>query len=116
MKKKSRHAPLRRRREFRFHDVLAINKRGKSFKFDHPAYVFLEKGNIYIYVTITHSKSVENHLVIKLRKNPNPKDNKDAYYVAEVKEDIKSEFGRVRSDWKIDPLDDQDIRKLYKKR
>ena len=114
MKKKSRHATLKRKHEFRYHPVLALNKRGKLIKFDHPAYVFLQKGNVYVYAGITHSKKVPNKTVVKFRKNPNPKDRRDAYFVAEAKEDTTDRFGRKHDDWIIDPLDDEDIRNLYK--
>ena len=114
MKKKSRHAQLKRAHEFRYHNVDARNKFGKRINIKHPAYVFLKKGNIFIYVTITHSSKVEDYVVIKLRKNPNPLDKKDAYYVAIVKEDIVDNFKKRERDWRMDPLDDADIRKLIK--
>ncbi len=113
MKKKSRHAQLKRAHEFRYHSVLTKNRNGKSLKISHPSYVFLKKGNVYIYVTITHSSKVEDYVVIKLRKNPNPKDKKDAYYVVDVKQDTKDRFGRRHDDWKIDIQDDIDIRKKF---
>lgn len=115
MKKRSRHAPLKRAHEFRYHNVDAKNKFGKRINIKHPAYVFLKKGNIFIYVTITHSSKVEDYVVIKLRKNPNPLDKKDAYYVAVVKEDIVDNFKKRERDWRMDPLDDADIQNLYKK-
>ena len=115
MKKRSRHAQLKRAHEFRYHNVDAKNKFGKRINIKHPAYVFLKKGNVYIYVTITHSSKVEDHVVIKLRKNPNPLDKKDAYYVVDVKQDTKDRFGRRHDDWRIDPEDDLDIQKLFKK-
>lgn len=115
MKKRNRHAPLKRLHEFRYHNVDARNKFGKRINIKHPAYVFLRKGNVYIYVTITHSSKVKDYVVIKLRKNPNPLDKKDAYYVAIVKEDIVSNFKKRERDWRIDPLDDADIQTLYKK-
>lgn len=114
MKKRNRHAHLKRAHEFRYHSVLTKNRKGKSLKISHPSYVFLEKGNVYIYVTITHSSKVEDHVVIKLRKNPNPLDKKDAYYVVDVKQDTKDRFGRRHDDWRIDPEDDLDIQKLFK--
>lgn len=114
MKKRNRHAQLKRAHEFRYHSVLTKNKKGKSLNIAHPTYVFLRKGNVYIYVTITHSTNVKDLVVIKLRKNPNPKDKKDAYYVVEVKQDTVDRFGRRLDDWKINPLDDADIRKIFK--
>ena len=97
------------------HNIELKNKKGKVFQLKHPVYVFLEKGNLYIYVTITHSKEVKNHLVIKLRKNPNPIDRRDAYYVTEIKADTKDTFSRKRK-WELDPLDDKEIRELFNKK
>ncbi len=116
MKKRSRHAQLKRTHEFRYHSVLTKNKKGKSLKIAHPAYVFLKKGNVYIYVTITHSSNVKDYVVIKLRKNPNPLDKKDSYYVVDVKEDTINHFKKKEKDWRIDPLDDIDIQNLYKEK
>ena len=116
MKKKSRQQSLKRRHEFRYYNRMSINKRGKMIRYRHPAYVFLEKGNLYIFVTITHSETIPNQLVVKLRKNPNPLDGKDAFYVADIREDTKDRFRKRLSNWRIDNSDDLDIQKLYKKR
>lgn len=113
MKKKSRHAQLKRRSEFRFHTIGFLHPKGKIHKMRHPAYVFLEKGNLYIYVSLTHSSNIEKLLLIKLRKNPNPKDNKDSYYVEEIKEDTKDSFGVILKDWEMDEEDDHQIRELF---
>ena len=115
MKNRSKKQPLVKKKEFRFHKTEVTKKEKKKSKGWHPVYVFLERGNIYIYVTLTHSDKVENMIVIKLRKNPNPHDKSDAYYVAEVKEDTKDRFGRRRDNWKMDELDDKDIRNIKKR-
>lgn len=113
MKSKSKKAMLKRKNEFRFHKIFNIN--GKKLA-RHPAYIFLEKGNIYIYVSITHSKEIDNVVLIKLRKNPNPNDKKDAYYVAEIQMDTKDTFSANKTKWKIDELDENDIRELFNKK
>ena len=113
MKTKDKHAILKRLKEFRFHNVNIIDKKGIKKKRRHPAYVFVEKGNVYIYVIITHSSYVEEKIVVKLRRNPNPNDNSDAYYIAEVKSDTKDSFGHRNKGWKLDESDDIDIRKLF---
>ena len=114
MKKKSRKARLKRKKEFRFHKVKVTGK-NKITEERHPAYVFLEKGNIYIYVSLTHSESIDNVLLVKLRKNPNPKDNRDSYWVVEIREDTKDRFGRRINGLKMDENDDKDIRETYDK-
>lgn len=111
MKKKSKHAKYKKKSEFRYHSIAVKNAKKKTQR--HPTYIFLEKGNLYIYVTITHSSKIENYLLIKLRKNPNPKDSTDSYYVAEVKTDTKDTFSANQAKWKIDPIDDKDIRELF---
>ena len=116
MKRKSRKQFLKKKKEFRYHNVVTIDKRGKKLKIRHPTYVFLEKGNIFIYVSITHSKGIEGELFIKLRKNPNPKDRRDSYRIATIREDRKDTFGRRQNKWIMDSEDDKEIRELYKKR
>ena len=112
MKKKSKKAKYKKIKEFRYHTV-DIVKDGKKTKLRHPTYIFLEKGDLFIYVTITHSNDVNGYLVIELRKNPNPNQNTPSYYVADIREDTKDRFGRREDDWKIDLLDDDDIRKWF---
>ena len=116
MKKKSKKQKVRRKKEFRYHSVEVINKRGTVKRIKHPSYIFLEKGNIYIYVSITHSNNVKDVVVIKLRKNPNPKDKRESYRTFEAKEDTKDKFGKRLRKWSMDPEDDDEIRKEYKKR
>ncbi len=113
MKKKSKNARLKRKNEFRFHNVEKKTKRGRIRKIMHPSYIFLEKGNVYIYVTITHSKEVEGYVLTKLTQNPDPNDNQDAYVVLDVRQDIKSSFGARRIGWFIVKDDENLIRKLF---
>ncbi len=115
MKSKNKNAIARKKKEFRFHKIEMISNNKKISFGWHPAYVFLEKGNIYIYVSVTHSNSIKNGLVVKLKKNPNPKDIRDSYYVCEIKEDTKDRFRRRREGWLMDEEDDDAIRKLYQK-
>ena len=116
MKKKSKKQVARKRKEFRYHNIEIVNSNGTTTKIRHPSYVFLEKGNIYIYISITHSDNVENSIVIKLRKNPNPKDKRESYRIAEIKEDTKDRFNRNLKKWVMDIEDDKDIREEYEKR
>ena len=115
MKKQSKKR-IKKKKDFRFHNVELFNKKGKKKTLRHPAYVFLEKGNIYVYVSITHSRNVDGVIVIKLRKNPNPKDTKESFRVVGAKEDSKDRFGKRQKGWKMDDKDDSEIRDEYKKR
>ena len=115
MKKKSKKAIIRKKKEFRYHKIPVKSKNGKTYEIYHPTYVFLEKGNIYIYVSITHSNHINDKIIIQLRQNPNPKDKRESYWVAKIKNDRKDTFGKREKNWKIDPQDDEDIRNLKKK-
>ena len=114
MKSKSKKQPLKKKSEFRYHAVFITNKKGKIIKIKHPTYVFLEKGNIFIYITITHSQNVDNAEVVQLRSNPNPKDKKAAYRVKTFKKDKKDQFGKRRKGWKMNENDKKDVWKEYK--
>ena len=116
MKRKSKNQIIRKRKEFRYHNIEIINENGTITKIRHPSYVFLEKGNIYIYISITHSDNVENAIVIKLRKNPNPYDKRESYRIAEIKEDTKDRFSKNLKKWVMDLEDDKEIREEYEKR
>lgn len=116
MKRKANKQLVRKKKEFRYHNISIVNDNGTITKIRHPSYVFLEKGNIYIYISITHSDNVENEIVIKLRKNPNPQDKRDSYRIKEIKEDTKDRFSKRLKKWIMDIEDDQDIREEYKKR
>ena len=116
MKRKSKKQVLRKKKEFRYHNIEIVNENGSITKIRHPSYVFLEKGSIYIYISITHSDSVKNAIVIKLKKNPNPQDKRESYRIMEIKEDTKDKFSKRLKKWVMDCEDDNDIREEYKKR
>ena len=73
-------------------------------------------GNVYIYVPITHSSSVNDFMVIKLRKNPDPNDNRDSYYIADIRMDTKDSFSAMKKKWELDSKDDEEIRSLFNKK
>ena len=104
-----------KKKEIRFHTVeIKHKKHKKPFKMWHPAYVFLQKDDIFIYVTLTHSNNVSGCTVIKLTKNPNPKDTTDSYFVTDFKEDKIDAFTKMRKEWQLDEKDDKLIRAIYK--
>ena len=115
MKKKSKYAVAKKKKEFRFHGISIKKPNGVIYDLLHPTFVFLEKGNQYYYMTITHSDRVNGFIVIKLKKNPNPCDQKDSYIVLDVRFDTKDRFSAKRNNWKIDDEDDQIIRDAYMK-
>ena len=75
----------------------------------------LQNGDIFIYVQLTHSKKIRGKILIKMRKNPNPNDVRDSYYIEEIMEDNTANFGRKYDKWIIDDIDENDIRNLYSK-
>lgn len=105
MKKKSNKL-YKRKNEIRFHtDCLKT----KNKKVRHPKYIWREHGNVYDYHSITHSQFVDGNEYKLLRKNPNPKDKRDAYYDPRSESDLKSTFGRKEKKWKLHPDDIKDI-------
>ena len=116
MKKKNKNAIIRKKKEFRYHKVKVKNKSGKEIDIKHPCYIFLQIGNIYIYVSLTHSSSINGLILIELRENPNSLDLRKSYWIQEIKADLKSTFTKVLKKWKINKDDDADIRKLFDKK
>lgn len=106
---------IKKRKEIRFHGVKIYNKKGIKINISHPAYIFLQKDNLLIYVSITHSNHVEDYFVVQLTKNPNPFDDQDSFWVADVRQDTKENFGKLKNDWEIDKADDEAIRNFYDK-
>ena len=113
MEKNQKHKVFKKRKEFRYHPTNCKGKDGKMVVISHPTYIFLEEGNLYVFVTITHSNKVNDSFVIKLRKNPNPKDERDSYWVAEIRKDEIKNFGKKHNSWNIDELDDKAIREFF---
>ena len=109
-KQKSKNATKKKTRQFRYHKVYVLRKSGKRKPIWHPAYIFIIRGNVYRYVTITHSKTITGEEVIELRVNPNPKDRRKSYRVVGYHEDTKDRFGQIHKDWRINEQDDTDIR------
>ena len=115
MKKKNKKTTPRKKKEFRYYSINVLDG-NKNLKIRHPAYIFLKKGNVLTFVSITHSSKIKNKIVVKLRKNPNPKDFRDLYWIKEIKYDTIDRFSKRNNGWKMNDLDDQDIREEHKKR
>ena len=113
MKPTMKNQKIRRKHEIRYHKIKTINKVGNVKYIEHPCFVFLEIDGMYNFVSLTHSEFIEGVIVIKLRKNPNPEDNRDSFYVAEIKVAKKEEFQKIIKHWKLNSEDEMDIRKLY---
>lgn len=106
----------KRKKEFRFHKGELLSVKGESVKKWHPSYVFMEKGNMFIYVSLTHSSKVDDLLVIKLKRNPNPKDKTDSFVVLDIRQDTKDRFGKRLKNWKLEDEDELNILSFYNKK
>ena len=114
MKKKNKRSKARKIKEFRYHNVFVLTKKGKIKKLRHPTYTFLIIGNVMVYVVITHSKVVNGTNTIELRANPSPNDKRKAYRSKTIERDTKDRFSKENKKWKMHPLDDNDIRQQNK--
>ena len=114
MKNKSKHARAKKIKEFHYHNVEVKTKNGKIKKIKHPVYAFLQTGNVLVYITISHSRDIPHIETVELRTNPNPKDKRKAFRIKRFYKDTLDTFGVRKKEWKINPLDDEDIRNEYK--
>ena len=80
----------------------------------HPAYIYAKIGGKYKYLGITHADITKGVKNIKLDKNPNPADKKQAY--VRPKSEIKksSTFEGKLQDWKMSKSDMKKIKPLKK--
>ena len=92
---------LKKKSEIRLHNVELKNRNNQLINIMHPAYIFLENNQVFIYVTLTHSDKVRELLTIRLKRNPNPNDRKDAYWVAEIRSDKKENFTKIKKKMEI---------------
>lgn len=115
MKKRAKKAISRKTSQFRYHKINTTSEKGKKKIIRHPTYIFVIIGNLFRYVSLTHSKEVEGEEVVKLRENPNKEDKRKSYRVIGYQEDTKDNFGKKITKWRINPLDDEDIRKDKKR-
>lgn len=92
-----------------------FKKKKTGFSKNHPTYIYKKVNDNYVYIGITHSPITNNTKNIKLSKNPDPTDNKVAYYIPEAKSDKVSSFGKKYSNWKMPEKDKKEIRKLKNK-
>ena len=116
MEKRIKNAIPKKKNEFRYHSTRVKTKRRSIRLKDHPTYVFMQEEDKFKYVQITHSKKIKKKSVVKLRRNPNPDDDRDSFYIKEIFTDIVTHFGKKRDGWKIDKKDERDIRKLDKEK
>ncbi len=83
----------------------------KEYK-GHPAYIFAQVGNEFIFVGITHADITDGIRNIKLEKNPNPADNSPSYMRPFANKKHKANFGKKQKGWSITERDKNKARKL----
>ena len=83
----------------------------------HPTYVIRKKGENYDYIGLTHSPVTDNKRNIRLRKNPNPNDNRTSYIRPFFRSGLIRKFSckRIRG-WKFSKRDKKKIRKVSRTR
>ena len=82
----------------------------KKYK-GHPTYIYAQIGDEFLFVGITHSEITNGVKNIKLDKNPNPKDKKNAYFRPFTDKMGKSSFGKKLKGWTISENDKNKIKK-----
>ena len=88
----------------------------------HPAYVFKEIKDDYVYLDITHSKFVKNKRVAgeyyeykKLNKNPNSEDEKISY-ISPFPYKANKKYFKNKVDWQFSELDKDKIERFKNKK
>ena len=77
----------------------------------HPAYVIRKKGDSYDYIELTHSPVTDNRRNIRLKKNPNPKDNRLSYIRPFFRSGLIRKFSKKKiRGWKFSRKDKRKIR------
>ena len=82
----------------------------------HPAYIYAEYDDQYKYIGITHADSTHKLKNIKLKFNPNKKDNRVSYVRPFSTHDKKSIFKKRKlKNYKIHRADKKIFRSIKKK-
>ena len=79
----------------------------------HPVHVYAKEGNEFKYLGITHSKKIGKTKTIKLSKNPNPEDERSAYFNPLSQRNKTNKFTKPMP-WKLSKKDNEKM-KPYRK-
>ena len=81
----------------------------------HPAYIYAEYDDQYKYIGITHADSTHKLKNIKLKFNPNKKDNRVSYVRPFSTHDRKKNFKKCNlNGYKVHKADKKTLRKIKK--
>lgn len=79
----------------------------------HHSAVVGEEEDTYDHVPLTHASHTSGRKNIKLKKNPNPKDQKSSYMVRQLRNNPKNTFDREKKNWKLDSEDEVKAYEIY---
>jgi len=80
----------------------------------HPTYIYARRGDDFYYIGLTHAKITNGVKNIKLERNPNPKDKREAYFIPRSQSNKKASFGKKLKGWHFSDSDKQKIKKYTK--
>ena len=80
----------------------------------HPTYIYAREGDKFHYIGLTHAQITKGKRNIKLDKNPNPSDSRDAYFIPKSASNKKSSFGKKLKGWGFCDSDKEKIKKHMK--
>ena len=78
----------------------------------HPQYVYDEQGREYKVLGITSSPKTNGVLNVRLERNPEPNNSKDAYVRPKPDKENKGAFGERLKGWKFTENDKKKVRKI----
>ena len=87
----------------------------KNKRIKHPTYVVGESDKDYEYLGLTHSETYDGVKNVRLDKNPNPEDSKEAYIRPILEKDHPKNFGRSLKGWKFSKSDKKKVDEIIDK-
>ena len=98
----------KRKRKFKKHFRVNHSKESSG----HPSYILRRVGDSYDSIGLTHSPVTDDKRNVRLRKNPNPKDNRVSYLRPFFRRDPVKKFSKRRiRGWKFIRRDKKMVRK-----
>lgn len=81
----------------------------------HPTYIYAQEGKEYKFIGITHSPITDDMDNIPLEKNPEPKNNSQAYIRPKPQKAHRSGFGAKLKGWFFSDVDKEKVEAVKKK-
>ncbi len=80
----------------------------------HPAYIYARIGNEYKFIGLTHSPITDNVKNIKLERNPNPNDDREAFIKPKSEKAKVNRFKKKENGWKFSKKDKEKVNRFKK--